>query len=67
MNAALVTGSESWEFGLIGVQFGFIVNLVDLNDQFGIRGEVNFSMEGSKYDEMTFKGKVMTNYLMYLL
>lgn len=58
-----VTGSDSWTFGLIGIQLGVGLNVLNFNDQLGLGAEVNFSMEGSKYDESTFEGKVMTNYL----
>ncbi|HNR16288.1 MAG TPA: porin family protein [Chitinophagaceae bacterium] len=54
--------SESYDEGLFGFYLGFGMCLAELSDNFGLRTELNYSMQGSKYSDYV-SGKVMLNYI----
>lgn len=55
--------SESYNEPLLGFHFGIGIRLAELNDNVGIRTELNYSMQGSKYEDTYVSGKVMLNYI----
>lgn len=55
--------SESYNEPLIGFHGGFGIRLVELNDNLGIRTELNYSMQGSKYEDTYVSGKVVLSYI----
>jgi len=54
--------SESYDEALIGFHVGVGIRLLEFNDNFGIRTEINYSTQGSKYSDYV-SGKVMLNYI----
>ncbi|MBI5371403.1 MAG: PorT family protein [Sphingobacteriales bacterium] len=55
--------SESYDSPLFGFHAGVGIRLVELNDIFGVRTEVIYSMQGSKYKDMYASGKVILSYI----
>ncbi|MBL7725479.1 MAG: PorT family protein [Chitinophagaceae bacterium] len=55
--------SESYNESLIGFHGGFGIRLAELNDNLGIRTELIYSMQGSKYEDTYVSGKVVLSYI----
>ena len=55
--------SESYDEALIGFHVGIGIRLLELNNILGIRTELNYSTQGSKYSDTYASGKVMLNYI----
>lgn len=55
--------SESYDEALIGFHVGVGIRLLEFNNNFGIRTEINYSTQGSKYSDTYVSGKVMLNYI----
>ncbi len=54
--------ADSYDKMLAGFYVGLGIRLVELSDNFGIRTEVNYSSQGSKYSDYV-SGKVMLGYI----
>ena len=63
---SISNGDESWEGGLVGAQFGLGFSIdPGVPNMITYQAELNFSMQGGKYDEgpPVGEGKVLMNYI----
>jgi hypothetical protein len=58
-----ITGEHSWSTGLIGGQVGVGMHIANLNERIGFRGELNYSLQGSNWDETETSGHTSMSYL----
>jgi outer membrane immunogenic protein len=67
VQTAWISGSSSWSSGLIGGQAGVGMHIANLNEHLGFLGELNYSMQGSNWEEDfgegVEKGHVSASYL----
>jgi hypothetical protein len=54
-----ISGSSSWFSGLVGGQAGVGMHVADLNEHLGFIGELNYSMQGSNWDDNLDEGTTL--------
>jgi hypothetical protein len=59
--------NSSWSQGLIGGQVGVGMHILNLSERIGFRGELNYSMQGSNYEDtyesQSYSGHLSASYL----
>lgn len=68
---ATITGEDSYDWPLVGLQAGIGVKIVDFNNTIGLWGGVNGSMQGGKFsdnytddnNQFDIEGKLRTTYI----
>jgi hypothetical protein len=57
-----ITGGESWK-DPIGVQLGAIIPVYNINESMSVRVEANLSMQGAKWEESVYSGRLNLLYI----
>lgn len=62
INKSSITGGESWK-DPIGLQAGAIMPIAKINESMSVRVELNFSMQGARWEDYGYEGKLSLLYL----
>jgi len=57
-----ITGGESWK-DPIGVQLGAIIPVFNINESMSVRVEANISMQGARWEESVYSGRLNLLYI----